>query len=110
MIGGILFRPTFDVFQGHNHVGLTAAAFVLIGGLLGWVGAKIGSNCATQASPLALAWPRARGKSGDVLAGATCAKTKGISLSALTRQQQPGLNGCRNRVHLIVTRSTSATG
>jgi hypothetical protein len=48
VLGGLLLGAiiwivlrTIAYIQGHNHVVLTAAAFVLIGGLLGWVGAKI---------------------------------------------------------------------
>jgi hypothetical protein len=48
VLGGLLIGAiswivlrTIAYIQGHNHVILTATAFVLIGGLLGWVGAKI---------------------------------------------------------------------
>jgi hypothetical protein len=48
VLGGLLLSAIIWIvlriiayIQGQNHVVLTAAAFVLIGGLLGWVGAKI---------------------------------------------------------------------
>ncbi len=48
VLGGLLLGAitwivlrTIAYIQGHNHVVLTAAAFVLIGGLLGWISAKI---------------------------------------------------------------------
>jgi hypothetical protein len=48
VLGGLLLGAivwivlrTIAYIQGHNHVVLTAAAFVLIGGLLGWIGTKI---------------------------------------------------------------------
>jgi hypothetical protein len=43
LLGAIIWivLRTIAYIQGHNHVILTATAFVLIGGLLGWVGAKI---------------------------------------------------------------------
>ena len=48
VLGGLLLGAitwivlrTIVYIQGHNHVVLTAAAFVLIGGLLGWISAKI---------------------------------------------------------------------
>jgi hypothetical protein len=48
VLGGLLLGAivwialrTMAYIQGYNHVGLTAAAFVLIGGLLGWVCAKL---------------------------------------------------------------------
>jgi hypothetical protein len=48
VLGGLLLGAiiwivlrTVAYVQGHNHLVLTAAAFVLIGGLLGWIGAKI---------------------------------------------------------------------
>ena len=48
VLGGLLLGAiiwivlrTIAYIQGHNHVVLTAAAFVLIGGLLGWVGVKL---------------------------------------------------------------------
>jgi hypothetical protein len=48
VLGGLLLGAiiwivlrTIAYIHGHNHVVLTASAFVLIGGLLGWVGVKI---------------------------------------------------------------------
>ncbi len=48
ILGGLLLGAivwivlrTAAYIHGHNHVGLTAAAFVLIGGLLGWICATI---------------------------------------------------------------------
>jgi hypothetical protein len=48
LLGGLLIGAiawivlrTIAYLEGQGHVGLTAAAFVLIGGLLGWIGAKI---------------------------------------------------------------------
>lgn len=55
VLGGLLFGAviwialrTVTYIQGHNHivfgpnhVVLSATAFVLVGGLLGWIGAKI---------------------------------------------------------------------
>ena len=43
LLGAIIWivLRTIAYIQGHNHVILTATAFVLIGGVLGWVGAKI---------------------------------------------------------------------
>jgi hypothetical protein len=48
VLGGLLLGAiiwivlrTIAYIQGHNHAVLTATAFVLIGGLLGWIGAKI---------------------------------------------------------------------
>ncbi len=48
VLGGLLLGAiiwivvrTVAFIHGHNHVGLTAAAFVLIGGLLGWIGANL---------------------------------------------------------------------
>jgi hypothetical protein len=43
LLGAIIWIAlrTIAYIQGHNHMVLTAAAFVLIGGLLGWIGAKI---------------------------------------------------------------------
>jgi hypothetical protein len=43
LLGAIIWLAlrTIAYIQGHNHLVLTASAFVLIGGLLGWISAKI---------------------------------------------------------------------
>ena len=48
VLGGLLLGAIIWIvlriiayIQGQNHVVLTAAAFVVIGGLLGWVGTKL---------------------------------------------------------------------
>jgi hypothetical protein len=48
VLGGLLLGAIIWIvlriiayIQGQNHVVLTATAFVVIGGLLGWVGAKL---------------------------------------------------------------------
>jgi hypothetical protein len=47
VLGGLLLGAivwivlrTVAYIHGQNHIVVTAAAFVLIGGLLGWIGAK----------------------------------------------------------------------
>jgi hypothetical protein len=43
LLGAIIWIAlrTTAYIQGYDHVVLPAAAFVLIGGLLGWIGAKM---------------------------------------------------------------------
>jgi hypothetical protein len=48
VLGGLLLGAiiwivlrTIAYIHGHNHAALTASAFVLIGGLLGWISVKL---------------------------------------------------------------------